>query len=348
MTIMATNNDLKALCRIPLTENKGNESFSFTVDPRIIEKLFAKIDTSDVRMQYDPKDFILKVYTTDSNRSFTSLQSFNPDKMLTFEEAINSAARKYTVNKAVFTFTLNYAENFLSAEKDDQKQYDFITINGGIIFAANGMNKMGFMVFKNFEPVSNYRVRKLVSPMLLSFTENMEGTEVILFETDKDYGVSTLDGSMYYSSLKSNVEPVPVPKEHIKSEGPYITVDKNQILKVTDRLMASTNSTIGAGVEMILSGTGSNAVVDISLVSDLKSIESIPCVRCNDESDRDVSHVVDYRLLKSVLNSFDTDKSVRLHINDDKIFFKIYNSGEIEGNKYILAGIGSYAKVKRQ
>jgi hypothetical protein len=345
---MATNNDLKALCRVPLTENKGGDSFSFTVDPKIIEKLFAKIDTSDVRMQYDPKDFILKVYTTDSDRSFTSLQSFNPDKMLTFEEAIDPAARKYTVNKAVFAFTLNYAENFLSAEKDDQKQYDFTTINGGIVFAANGMNKMGFIVFKNFEPVNNYRVRKLVSPMLLSFTENMEGPEIILFETDKDYGISTLDGSMYYSSLKSNVEPVPVPKEHIKSEGPYVTVDKNQILKVTDRLMASTSSTIGAGVEMMLSGTDSNARIDISLVSDLKSIESVPCVRCNDESDQDISHVVDYKLFKSVLNSFDTDKPIRLHINDEKIFFKIYNSGEVEGNKYILAGIGSYAKIKRQ
>lgn len=347
MTIQATNNDLKAFCRIPLTENKGNENFSFTVDPKVIEKLFAKIDTSEVRIQYDPKDAVVKVYTTDSGKSFTSLQGFNPDKMLTFEGVINPAARKHTINKAVFVFTLNYAENFLSGEKEDQKQYDFITINNGVVFSANGMNKMGFIVFKVFEPVTNYRIRKLVAPMLLSFTESLEGSEIVLFETDKDYGVSNTDGSMYYSFLKSNIEPVPVPKEHIKSEGPYVTVEKNQILKVTDRLMASTTTSMGAGVELVLSDKGDTARIDISLVSDLKSTESVPCVRCNDESDQDVSHVLDYRLLKSILNSFSSDKPVRLHINDDKIFFKIYNSGEVEGNKYVLAGIGSYAKIKR-
>src|SRR4030043_1566701 len=85
MTIQATNNDLKARCSIDVT-NPSGEDFSFTADPKILEKLISKVEVQDINIEFDKSALTVKVYTTDSKKSFTTLQSFPPDKMLTFDD----------------------------------------------------------------------------------------------------------------------------------------------------------------------------------------------------------------------------------------------------------------------
>jgi hypothetical protein len=131
MSVQGTNNDLKALCTMDV-ENEDGDDFSFTVDPKIFEKLLSKIDSScSVRMEFDPQTLVLKVYTTDTGKSFSSLQSFPADKMLTVGDTFEKDRKEYTVDRAVLEFTLNYARNYLADVKDDQKQYDFVVINKG-------------------------------------------------------------------------------------------------------------------------------------------------------------------------------------------------------------------------
>ena len=136
LSFRSTNNDLKARCVIPV-ENISKENFSFTIDPKIFEKLISKIDIDSIHMSFDPKEFILKVYTTDSEKSFSSLQSFPPDKMLTFDYTTKTNKTVYPVNKGVLLFALNYASKFLAALKDDQKQFDYVIINKGKIGRAS-------------------------------------------------------------------------------------------------------------------------------------------------------------------------------------------------------------------
>jgi hypothetical protein len=175
----------------------------------------------------------------------------------------------------------------------------------------------------------------------------MNGSEIVLLETEKDIGVESVDGTSYFSFLKSTLESPKVPKEHIISENPYTKIDKNRLLKVIERVIISHTSSLGIGLELKLTGSGEGACLDVNLLAKNKSLESVNCIRMGD-SDEEISHVVDYKLFKSIVGSFDTDKEIRLHINDHSKFFKIYNSGEVEGQKYILAGIGTYAKIVRQ
>jgi hypothetical protein len=347
ISVQATNHDLKALCVLPV-DNVSGESFSFTADPKILEKLLTKIELDTVRMSYNPEDFVLKVFTTDSNKSFSSLQSFPPDRMLTFDLSAETDKVVYPVKKDVLEFALSYAGNYLSPIKDDQKQFDFVVIDKGIVYAANGSNKMGFIVFKAFEKMTNFKIRKAILPIFRAFSDSLPGDTVNVIETSRNIGVESLDGSMHYSCLKSNTDPVNIPKEHIKSEGPYILVDKNKLLKVLDRLVVSNASLVGNGIELVINGQNEAALMDITLMSALKTTESFSCVRKDDDNPEPVTHVVDNKIFKSILSSFSSDKEVRLHVCDSNRFYKIYNSGEISGCKYILAGIGSYAKVIKQ
>jgi hypothetical protein len=207
---------------------------------------------------------------------------------------------------------------------------------------------MGFIVFKSFEKMANFKIRKAVLPLYKSFVEDLPGDTVSVIETSRNIGVESSDGTMHYSCLKSNSDPVSIPKEHIKSEGPHIKIDKNKLMKVIDRLMVSNTSVSSSGVELIISGQGDDACMTVNLISSMEITESLPCTRVDDDNSEPVSHVVDYRIFKTILNSFDTDKEVRLHVCDSNRFYKIYNSGEINNNKYILAGIGSYAKIIKQ
>lgn len=347
MIVQGTNNDLKARCIIDITNSSG-EDFSFTADPKILEKLISKVDVDDINVQYDKETLTIRIYTTDNKKSYGTLQSFPPEKMLTFVEHLKTDRSEYPVNKEVLLFALGYAKNFLADKKDDQKQFDFVVINGGIVYAANGSNKLGLIVFKTFAAVPGLKIRKLVLPAFMNFTKGLEEKEVVLIETDKDVGVGSVDGNFYFSFLKSTIEATSIPKEHLKSMGAYTRVDKNKLLKVAERAIITNNSASMVGMEVILSGAGEAANIELKLVSTKAAVETISCNRVDDDSDQAISHIVDFRMLKSVLNSFTTKEEVRLHINDQNRFFKVYSKGEVDGETYVLSGVGAYAKIVSQ
>ena len=343
LCISGTNNDLKARSSLAV-ENVSGEDFEFTADPKILEKVLIKTDLDVLRIQYDPETVTIKVYTSESGKSFASLQAFPADKMLTFKIPAEEDRKETVVDTAVMVFTLGYASSFLADIKDDQKQFDFIVIDKGIVFSANGANKMGFIVFKDFEAVREFKIRKAVVSILKSFCEGLKEESIVLVESENDIGVRNVDGSMYLSWLKSNTQTIPFPKEHIKSEGPYTRIDKDALVKVTERLIAGAPANSRSGIEITLSGEGEDAALDVALLSSLNSNENMPCARVNDPSTERISHVLDYKIFKSVLTSFKSSEEVRLHINDEGNFYKVYNKGDVNGHKYVLAAIGSYAK----
>lgn len=346
LIMSATNGDLKARHVVEVTSDETAE-VSFTMDPKIVEKLLSKIDHDRILIEYSDSDKTVKIYTSEDKGSFTTLQSFSQDKMLTVP-ALGDVSVKHAVPKKVFLFSLKYAQNYLAPPKDDQKQYDFVIIHEGKVYAANGLNKMGFIVFKSFVDFENVCIRKSAVPLLISYAEDSDDSDITFIETAKDIGITNSDGKHFFTFLKSNIEPPTMRTEYTRSEGPYTRVDKKKMLKVLERLFVSNKSTSTMGVEITLNGEGQTACIDMSPLTSLKSCEKFNCVRVDDPSSESVEHVIDYRILKSILSSFETDREVRLHINEDTKFFKVYNGGEVDGNKYILAGIGSYSKVIRQ
>ena len=346
MSVMGTNNNLKARCIIDV-ENNEDQKFSFTSDPKILEKLISKIDVSTIRIDFDSEKNTIKIFTSDNKRSYTTLQSFLPDNMLTFEDPSLQERKQYVLNLKLFLFALKYSLNYLAPMKEEQKNFDFVTITKGLVFAANGSNKMGFLAAGAFKPIPEIKIRKEVIPMMVNFIMKLEGETVNVVETGKDIGVESSDGKFYFSSLKSNVEAPKINKDYVVSSEPYITIDKTRLMKVSDRVVINSPSAAMIGLDTVLSGSGEDGQLELKLVSN--SVESVEVINCNRVGDTDekIDHIIDYKLLRTLLGSFNAEEDIRLHICDKTKFWKVYSSGAIDDNKYIVSGIGTYAKVVR-
>ena len=346
MSIQGTNNDLKARGIIDI-ENSSGETFSFTSDPKILEKLMSKIEVNTIRIDVDSDKNTIKVFTSDSKRSYTTLQSFLPSNMLTFGDPSKEERKQYTVDLKVFLFALKYSLNFMAIMKEDQKNFDFVTITKGLVFAANGSNKMGFMAANTFKPIPELKIRKQVVPMMVNFLMKLDGDQVIIVESGKDIGLESTDGKFYFSALKSNVEAPKINKEYIISSEPYVEIDKNRLMKVSDRVVINSASAAMIGLDVTLTGSGDDSLLELKLVSN--TVESVEVINCSRKGDTDekVTHIIDHKLLRTILGSFTTEKDIRFHICDKAKFWKVYTTGEIGKEKYIISGIGTYAKVVR-
>ena len=147
LTISSTNNDLRATSTIALLEHEGEDT-SFTADPKALEKLLVKIDHEDIALELGLSDLVLKIYTSEDAESFTSLQSFPPDKMLRFGNSDPIAC--YPIDREFLAYTLKWSINYLAAMTEESKKYDFLVLNENMAYSANGMNKMGYLACKMF------------------------------------------------------------------------------------------------------------------------------------------------------------------------------------------------------
>lgn len=343
LSIKGTNSDFKAKSIVDLVESEGSD-FSFTADPKILDKLLLKMDIDEVSIDFNQEDLSIKIYTSEDKKSFSTLQSFYPDKMLKVPDDLESRiAKSQRVNKEALIFSLKYLKEFLPPIKEDHNQFDNIVIDKGHSYAANGSNKIGFVTFKTFEKLDSYRIRKSAVPLYATFLKCVEDEEVLLIESDKEYGVSDINGVSYFSFLKSSSDTLSISKEYIKSSEPYITISKKNLQKTLERLLITHMSSMGAGINFSLNNKDEECFLEATLISNNKSIERIPC-KIVGSLDKDIDRLVLFDLFKSIIWSLNTEKDIRLHIIDNDTYFKTHSSGEVDGNKYILTGVGTYAK----
>jgi len=341
MRVTGTNNDLKAMCVIP-AQCPADARASFTCDPKIISGVLSKMDIADAVLDYQEGEQTVRVFTSEGSSSFAKLQSFPASMMLTFEPSPERSP--VPVPRALLSSALKYAEGYLSPPKDDSRNFDIVSISKGIVYSANGTNMMGFMVSNAFKPLEDVRLRKAVVPILYSVLNSIDDESISLIRTANDVGIETASG-VYFSALKPAMEPPNAKTELIKSEGPHTIVDRALLLKHIERLVASDTGTDGAvWIQMTLGGAGDSAHIDIALTSS-KSVERVPCARADDPSGEDVEHIIEYRILKSVLGSFDHGEKIRLHINDKGgKAVKAYDKGGEGAEGFVQIGIGGYAK----
>lgn len=343
LEILATNNDSKMRFSLPI-ENPSDKNFSFTLDPKKGEKLLSKIDLDTILLDYNPEKYSLKIFTTKDNKSISTLETFPVERMLDFKSNGIVERVENIVDRDVFIFSLNYAKNYLPVMKEDHKQFDFVIIDNAYVYAANGLNKMGLVHFKSLENFKNLKIRKVAVPIFIAVAKHMSEGHIKIFETEKEIGIKSEDNNIYYSCLKSNIDSPKIDTEYVRSKKPYVNINKDRLTKVLDRLIATCSSPNEAGVDITLRGSGEEATLEVSLLKS-ESKEFLNCVRF-DESNEEINHVVNYKLFRMILASFNTKEDIRIHINEkDKKFFKIYNRDYINGNKYILAGIGAYARI---
>jgi len=341
MRVTGTNNDLKAHY---ILDAECAARASFTCDPSILSKVLSKIDMPEVTLDYTEEDQSVKVFTNETGSSMANLQSFPASMMLTFEP--NSTRSVVVVPRETLLTALSYSLKYLSAPKEDSRNFDIVSISKGILYAANGNNMMGFMVAASFKPLEGIWLRKAVIPILFTTLSNLKDDDVGVMQTQSDVGIET--ESVYFSSLKPAMEPPSVQTQHIKSEGPYTLVERSLLLKHLERLVVShTGPKDVIGVEMTLGGAGDSSYIDLSLLSS-KSIERVPAVRVDDDSAEEVKHTVDYKILKSVLSSVEHTERVRLHINEPEAKrFKVYDKGAVGPDTFIQVGLGGFARITK-
>lgn len=352
--ISGTNNDLKSQCTVPLVECE--KDVVFTADPKILDKLISKIDYDIIKMDFDPSNLTLKVYTTIDEASFNTLQTFPTDKMLTVSNVDKSLSVSYTVRKEVLLRSLKYSVKYLEALNEENKKFDFIIINKGVVFAANGLNKMGYFVAQDFKDVENIKIRKPAVPLFISVLDNIPDEKIILGGSDNDVVIKTESSGTFFSCLKSTVEAPKMDLNYLKREGAYVEIKRTELVKKLNRLGSTRTTMIGAGIEITLSGAGDAAYVDVALLSNLKAKERVTCNRVNDTSTEDVKHILDYKLFMTSISSF-IGESIILYINTPTPYFKIVEAVKEEPKecsgpedpkiiKYLTVGIGSYSKIR--
>lgn len=342
MAVSGTNNDLKALCVVDV-QCSGGDRTEFTADPKILGGILNKTDLAEITISHDKEEQSVKVYTADGGSSFATLQSFPASIMLSFTPSANR--NDTPVPRAVLQSSLDYAVRYLSKMNEDSRNFDIVTVSKGIMYAANGLNMLGFMVSKSLEAVQDLRLRKVVIPMLSGVLKEIEDETVNVIQTASEVGIET--PSTYFTALKPAAEPPSVPTELIKSEGPHCVVDRKLLMKHLDRLAVSHTGIPGViGINITVGGSGDSSYIDMSLQSS-KSTERVPCKRVDDDNQEPVKHIVEYKILKSILSSFEHGESIRLHINEeDGKSFKAYDKGIIGEDQFVAIGIGGYAKLR--
>ena len=342
MYVSGTNNDLKALCTLEVKESEKDSTF--TGDPKVLDKLISKIDMDVIKMDYDPSNLTLKVYTSLDEESFNTLQCFPPDKMLNVS-APDKTTHAYVVNREILLKSLEYGVKYLEKATEEKKNFDFIVINNGIVFAANGLNKMGYFVVADFKGIQNLKIRKQAVPMFIAVLEKIPNPEVTIGESDNDVVLSTANQNTYFSCLKSTVDPPKIDLNYLKMEGAFTQIDRKDFIKKINRLITTKANMLKSGIDLTLSGAGDTAYLDIALLSNLKSRERISCKRINDTSTDDVKHIIDYQLFFTEISSFVGD-TLSLYINQPVPHFKIVEVIKEEKYKYLTVGVGSYSKMR--
>lgn len=345
---MGTNNDTKAAIDLELLENDHPEQYSFTADPRIMDKLITKIEMDSIVMEFDPEELTIKVYTTENKKSFNTMQSFPITKMLNVDGIDQPLDTEYTVTTEIFRKALVFCQNYLEM-KEENKKYDFVIINKGVVFSSNGLNKMGFFVASEMKPISNLKIRKVVVPTLIYMLGKIDSEQVIVGEQENNVVVHTPDKSVYFGFLKSSVESPKISLDMLKKEGPYTVVNRVELSKKLKRLYSTKTSISGSGIELNLSGAGADAQIDLALLANLKARETVACERVDDESPDEQQHILDCKLFENAVNSFVGD-TLNLYINVDSPFFRIYEvvKNEEKDYKYITVGVGSYSRIVKK
>lgn len=348
LSVKGTNNDTKAAVDLELSENDHSEQYSFTADPKIMDKLVTKIELDLIVMEFDPKELTLKVYTTEDRKSFNTMQSFPLTKMLNVDGVDRPLDTEHTVTTEVFKKALVFCQNYLDM-KEENKRYDFVIINKGVMFSSNGLNKMGFFVASEMKSISNFKIRKVVIPTLIYMLGKIDSDQIIIGEQDNNIIVRTPDKTIYFGFLKSAVESPKISLDMLKKEGPYTLVNRIELNKKLKRLYSTKTSIAGSGIELTLSGAGSNAKIDLALLANLKARESLDCERIDDDSPGDQQHIMDCNLFENAVSSFVGD-TLNLYINTAAPFFRIYEvvKNEEKDYKYITVGVGSYSRIVKK
>lgn len=342
-----TNSDLESQIIINVLENEYTEDISFTLDPSVINKLISKIDYEKLCIEYDKSELTVKIYTSEDKQSFNTTQSFPVSKMLIIDPLNIEELPKKTIETEVLKKAISFCSAYL--DNEDNRQYDFVIINKGVSFGANGANRMGFFVATELKDLENLKIRKNIISEVKSILSSVTDEKIIIAETDNKTIIISDETKVYFSFLKSTIPTPKMQLDFLKRSGPYTKTKHSDLIKSIQRLLSTRSgiNLMSSGINLKLSGAGANSVIELSLMSNLKAKERISCERVDDNSDEDITHIIHANLFQKIIESFKSD-IINLYINTESPSFKICDIVEEDGKKFMNVAVGSFSRVQKK
>ena len=353
MTLSATEGMFSAKVTVSIDiEGTLKEPLEFPVDPKRLEKSITKNESDIfVSMEWLGFDKGIRIYTRNAGKSYITLPVLEIRKMARFPKV-----SKYTPHQTceapgellgeAFSFVFPY----LPAPREDGRSYDMAVIDKGVVYGCNGINKRGYMVAREFKEFRNLAIHKKYVLRLSKIFKSLK---------EKTFNVSHDDDRIIFESegvyilvMKSRKPSSEVATSYIKAEGPYTLIKKTSLIKSLDRSTIASFEKVGHPIGVILNlvGNEDSACLNTQLVSgnDSDTVDEIPCDRLGDGDGSDISHVIDYKLFKGIINSLGAIDTLKLYINDqDCKFFKAYGTRKLESTSCMFIGVGAYSRITR-
>lgn len=342
LTIKSTNFNFKALCSIEIS-NESDTNFSFTLNSKILEKLLTKIDVPDIELLYNSTENSIKIYTTENKKSYVTLKSFPIDSIQTFEKPEeNLIINKHIINRNTLLSFLEVIQNFLPDENILASFFNEIVIKKDYMLASNGKSKICFILSDVFKNITKYSIEKTALPLYLDILKTSKDDEVVLIETEEEYGIESKSKDMFFSYTKPNSEEIKIPEKYLKATSTCIIVNKDKLSKALDRL--STLSIMNVPTFRIT--VKENDLLEIQIIGGHNSCiskDSIEYVECSKSDDKinNIENVIDYKTIRSIINSVDMD-NVKLFFFPDEKFFTMHSAN----TSFTIIGVGAYSIVK--
>lgn len=319
LTVYATDKDRIAFSSIPID---CQENGFFTMDPKKVQDLLSNTDLKEIKIQYLAEQRTLKIYASESEASYVSFPSLDPQKFCDFQEDLGNLRTIKTVRAGALIYGLKYINGFLPKD-DKEKLFSGLYISNGYLFGANGHNKIGAFQHEDLDGIDTLFFRRPGISQMISLIDITDKPEMNLSSSSKMVGLITTDGSAGVALLKSSNEMPKFPINLVRPDNGGISVNRNMLIKKISRISTAQTT----GITVIKAQIRPDGV-EMETCTERSSKESLT-YRVLGESLSDAEFYFDGALFKTVLVQFDTEQ-IDLYVSKN---IHIFAEAELESEE---------------
>lgn len=321
------------------------------VDPQAVERVLAKSEDKDqpVRFEVDTKKGCLKIFVKSGSKSSVSVKYMQHDRLVPFNPLVISEPEKIDREKTISGLT--FCAGFVPDMNDNMRQADYVVMHKGLIRALNGSSRQGYIIDKSMDSMPRIVAHKKHLECITKVLKAMVSDQVDVSVSDDNLSFfDSIDGESFrLTVLKSDVELIPARKEYMTPEGPYVTIDKNDLIKMVDRIVLSDDTAATEAIPACIRvSAGSASELTMELMNDsTPAIDSIVVQRFGDNNDEEIEVGVDLRSIKIMLKAMGSPDEFRLYICDSKLrYFRMLGlSNNGSGGKRVEIAVCAYGRV---
>lgn len=326
LRVYSTDKDRIAVTSCPVLSLEG-EPQKFTADPRKITALINSSDSETITLEYLPDEFTLKVYVSNTEKSFVSMPCFDPDEMIPFDQEIDKMLEIKTVNAGQLLSAIKFSKGFLPNKEDTN--FSCVYLSKGVLYSSNGFNKVGAYTSEDWKDIETLVLRQAMLDSITQLIDRTDFINISIFSSSKFIGFFSEDKETGFGFLKTTQE---MPKFPINLERPDsggFTVDRNALQKKLHRFQIAEGTEFS--VNFTLRGNSEESFLDMRTLNDRASSETMPCVRIKGSENKEF--LVKYNHLNTLVKVFQTPE-IDLYLTD--IMLSVFSEAVLEIDEKVM------------